>query len=99
MPASLTPLAAHSEKYTCGCPASQARCRALEAELTEHSGAAAAGMQRLQDLEYELGRAWEELERAESGLQQQRMQQEMALQQAELQLAQACQVRSDGGVY
>lgn len=49
-------------------------------------------MQRQRDLEYELGRAWEELERVEAAAQHQRAQHEVATQQSEAQLAAAQQV-------
>ena len=74
------------------CTALQDRYKALEAALAESQSQQAVSYQRQQDLEYELGRAWEELERAESSLQQQRAQQEVAVQQQESQLAQARQV-------
>ncbi len=71
----------------------QERCGSLETSLAECQAAQAASLLRQQDLEYELGRAWEELERAEAALQHQRAQQEVEGEQQEAQLVQARQVR------
>lgn len=75
----------------------QERCKALEASLAEHRDTHMASSQRQQDLEYELGRAWEELERVEATLQHQRAQHELTMQQQEMQLSQTRQVTHGNG--
>lgn len=67
---------------------------ALEASLAEHRARQAVGARRQQDLEYELGRAWEELERAEATAREQRAQHEEAAAHQEERLGQARQVRT-----